>query len=177
MAGLPFGAIVNSAFVPPPTIGNFGTDYANRAFIARNGLTANTPFEAIYWGNVLDSEGKFLRGENRYTMTFKKAIPFIPPGFWSVTLYDTKDNYTVANPINRYMLGSDTPALSKNPDGSFTIYIQSDSPGPDKESNWLPSPKSGQFYLIPRAYAPTPDAVHIISDPSSWPVPAVVRVK
>ncbi len=177
LAKLPFGSIVSNAFIPPPTIGNFGTDYATRAFIARNGLTANTPYEAIYWGSVLDSDGRFLRGGNRYTMTFKEGIPFIPPGFWSVTLYDSSNNYTVANPINRYMLGSDTPDMKRNPDGSFTIYIQSDSPGPDRESNWLPAPPSGQFYLIPRAYAPTQQAIGILSNPHAWPVPAVVAVE
>jgi hypothetical protein len=177
LAQLPFGSIVSNAFIPPPTIGNFGTDYATRAFIARNGLTANTPFEAIYWGNVLDSEGKFLRGGNKYTITFKEGIPFIPPGFWSITLYDTANNYTVPNPIDRYMVGSDMPDLKKNPDGSFTIYVQSDSPGADKESNWLPSAPTGQFYLIPRAYAPTQQAIDILSNPKSWPVPAVVPVK
>jgi DNA sulfur modification protein DndE len=174
---LPLGSVVNHAFIPPPTIGNFGNDYATRAFVARIGLTANTPFEAIYWGNMLDSEGNFLSGNNKYTITFKQGIPFIPPGFWSITLYDSANNYTVPNPINRYMLGSDSPDLKKNPDGSFTIYIQNDSPGPDNESNWLPSPPSGRFYLIPRAYAPTQQAIDILSNPNAWPVPAVVMVK
>jgi hypothetical protein len=177
MAKMPLGTFDNNAFIPPPTIGNFGADYLTRAVVARNGLTANTPYEAIYWGSVLDSEGKFLTGNNKYTMTFAKEIPYIAPGFWSVTLYDSANNYTVANPLNRYMLGSDTPELKKNADGSFTIYIQSDSPGRDKEANWLPAPPSGQFYLIPRAYAPTPEAIGILSDPKSWPVPAVVAVK
>ena len=174
MAKMPLGTIDSNAFIPPPTIGDFGTDYLTRAVIARNGLTANTPYEAIYWGSVLDSEGKFLTGNKKYTMTFAKEIPYIAPGFWSVTLYASANNYTVANPINRYMLGSDTPALRKNADGSFTIYIQSENPGKDKEANWLPTPSSGQFYLIPRAYAPTPEAIGILSDPKSWPVPAVV---
>lgn len=177
LAKLPVGTIDNYALIPPPTIGNFGTDYLTRAFIARNGLTANTPYEAIYWGSALDSEGHFLTGGMKYTMRFERAIPFIQPGFWSVTLYDSGNNYTVPNPINRYMLGSDTPEMKKNADGSFTIYIQSDNPGKDKESNWLPSPPSGQFYLIPRAYAPTQEAIDILSNPKSWPVPAAVAVK
>jgi DNA sulfur modification protein DndE len=177
LAQLPVGTIDNGAFIPPPTMGNFGTDYLTRAVIARNGLTANTPYEAIYWGCTLDSEGNVLTGGKKYTMTFERAIPFIAPGFWSMTLYDSGNNYTVPNPINRYMLGSDMPEMKKNADGSFTIYIQSDSPGQDKEANWLPAPPSGQFYLIPRAYAPTPEAIGILSDPKSWPVPTVVLVK
>jgi hypothetical protein len=74
------------------------------------------------------------------------------------------------------MLGSDTPALKKNADGSFTIYIQKDSPGKDKAANWLPAPP-GPFYLIPRAYAPAPATIKILTDVKSWPVPAVVPVK
>ena len=97
--------------------------------VARVGLTANTPYEAIYWMYPVDSEGKPLTGAKKYTMTFKEALPVYAPGFWSITMYDANNNYTVTNPINRYMLGSDTPALKKNADGSFTIYIQKDNPG------------------------------------------------
>jgi hypothetical protein len=171
------GSVVNSAFMPPPSIGNFGTDYMARAAIARTGLTANTPAEAIYWGNVLDSDGNPLLGNNKYTITFKQGIPFVAPGFWSISLYGLADNYPIPNPLHRYMLGSDTPDIKRNPDGSFTLYIQSDNPGPDKESNWLPSPASGRFYLIPRAYAPTPRVIDILSNPTAWPVPPVVLVK
>ncbi|MBV8745491.1 MAG: DUF1254 domain-containing protein [Xanthobacteraceae bacterium] len=173
---LPFGSFVAGAFIQPPTIGNPSTDYATRAFIARVGLTANTPYEAVYWGYKLDNEGHPLRGDGKYEMRFKAALPYIEPGFWSITLYDAENNYTVVNPMNRYMLGSDTP-LKKNPDGSFTIYIQSDNPGPDKETNWLPSPPGRVFYLIPRAFAPAQATINISSDPHSWPVPAVMPVK
>jgi hypothetical protein len=74
------------------------------------------------------------------------------------------------------MLGSDTP-LKRNSDGSFTIYVQSANPGPDKEPNWLPSPPGRRFYLIPRAYAPAPAAIEVLSNPRSWPVPAAVLVR
>jgi DNA sulfur modification protein DndE len=139
LSKLPVGSIANHAFLPPATIGNCGTDRTTRAVIGRVGLTANRPYEAIYWFHTLDSQGQPLSGRHKYTMTFKRGIPFEPPGFWSITL-------------------------------------QSDNPGPDKESNRLPSPSSGSFYLIPRAYAPTQEAVAILSKPEAWPVPAVVRV-
>ena len=73
-------------------------------------------------------------------MTFKEGLPYIQPGFWSLTMYDGTNNYTVSNPLNRYMLGSDTPDIKKNADGSFTLYLQADNPGKDKEANWLPAP-------------------------------------
>ena len=82
------------------------------------------------------------------------AMP-VSPGFWSLTMYDGITRFTVANPINRYSLGSDNN-LKKNRDGSFTLYVQHDNPGADKESNWLPAP-SGPFYLILRNYAPKPE--------------------
>jgi len=172
LAALPIGTFYQGAMIPPDTIGDFGKDYKTRAVIARVGLTANKPSEAVYWMYTHDKMGELLTGEKKYTMTFKEGIPFEKPGFWSITLYDATNNYTVSNPINRYMIGSDTSDLKKNPDGSFTIYIQSTSPGKNKESNWLPAP-AGPFYLTPRSYPPKPEVVAILSDVKSWPVPAV----
>ncbi len=166
------GRIYNGAFIPSPTIGDSGTDYRTRAIVARVGLTANTPYESVYWMYSLDKNNQELSGANKYTMTFKEEIPYYAPGFWSITMYDASNNYTVENPIDRYMIGSDSHDLKKNRDGSFTIYIQHEHPGKDKESNWLPAPKGG-FYLIPRAYAPKPQTIRILQDPTSWPVPTV----
>ncbi|MBS0625591.1 MAG: DUF1254 domain-containing protein [Verrucomicrobia bacterium] len=171
--GLPIGTQMNGASFPPPTIGNFGTDYFTRAIIARVGLTANTPVESVYWMYTRDQNGDPLTGSKKYTMLFKAGIPYEEPGFWSITMYDAKNNYTVPNKINRYMLGSDSKDLKKNPDGSFTIYVQVDSPGRELESNWLPSPP-GPFYLIPRAYQPKRETIGILKNPKSWPVPALI---
>ncbi len=173
LAHLNFGHTYHGAFIPPPTIGNPGTDYKTRAVVARVGLTANTPEESVYWMYSLDHEGNPLTGSKNYRVTFKEAIPFDEPGFWSLTLYGSDNNYTVTNPINRYMLGSDTRDLKKNADGSFTIYIQHKSPGKDKESNWLPSPP-GNFYLVPRAYAPKPVIIRLLTDPEAWPIPDLI---
>lgn len=172
LAHIKFGTFYKGAFFPPPSIGDSGNDYLTRAIIARVGLTANVPKEAIYWMYPLDSKGDQLTGAKKYTMTFKGEIPYYEPGFWSITMYDATNNYTVPNPINRYMIGNDTKDLKKNADGSFTIYIQKDSPGADKESNWLPAPAGG-FYLTPRAYAPKPEAINLLTDINSWPVPGV----
>ena len=175
LSNLPFGQVVNGWFMPAPTIGNSQTDYRTRAIIARIGLTANTPKEAVYYQGTLDSNGQQLTGAKKYTITFKETPPFIEPGFWSLTMYDASNYYTVPNPINRYFLGSDTP-MKKNSDGSATIYIQKDSPGADKESNWLPAP-AGAFYLIPRAYAPGKAMVESLSNAKAYTPPPVVEVK
>lgn len=176
VAHQPFGEHYRGAFIPPPTIGNSGTDYLTRAVVAHVGLTANTPDEAIYFMYPMDSEGNYLTGTKKYTMTFKEALPYIPPGFWSLTIYDAKNNYTIPNPLNRFMLGSDTPKMKKNQDGSFTIYIQKDNPGPDQAANWLPAGE-GPFYLIARSYAPTQQAMDILTNLKAWPIPALVPLK
>ena len=74
--------------------------------------------------------------------------------FWSVTMYDGKTQLLIENPINRYLINSPMlPNMKKNADGSLTLYIQKDSPGADKESNWLPAP-NGPIYLVMRLYWP-----------------------
>ncbi|MCX6990435.1 MAG: DUF1214 domain-containing protein [Chlamydiae bacterium] len=170
---LVFGTLYKGAFIPPATIGNPGADYMTRAVVARVGLTANIPYESVYWMYTADAKGAPLSGANTYTMTFKEGIPYFEPGFWSITMYDAENNYTVPNAVKRYMIGSDSSDLKKNTDGSFTIYLQKDSPGTDKESNWLPSP-SGPFYLIPRSYAPKPQIIDILSDVNAWMIPAII---
>lgn len=173
---LPVGAFINGWFIPSPAIGNAKEDYYLRAIIARVGLTANTPEEAIYFMAPTDAQLQNLVSSKKYTLTFKELPPFIAPGFWSLTLYDTNNNYTVTNPINRYALGSDDK-LKTNADGSVTIYIQSDSPGKDKESNWLPSASgSHSFYLILRSYAPGQKLIDSLSDPKVYSPPAVIPV-
>ena len=142
-------------------------DYLTAAISAVVGLTANTAEEAFYMWGQYDYQLQKLTGKKKYTMTLPADFPyfqFIPPGFWSVTMYDLNSNFTVENPINRYSLGSDND-LKKNKDGSITIYLQKDSPGKDKESNWLPTP-AGPFYMAMRNYAPTKAAFEALKDPA-----------
>ena len=107
--------------------------------------------------------------KNRYVLQFKKNE--IPPadGFWSLTMYDA-EGFQVANPLNRFAIGDRDP-LKYNPDGSLDLYVQNESPGADKESNWLPTPKSGPLGLTMRLYAPKPEARN-----GAWNPPAIRRV-
>jgi hypothetical protein len=166
------GISANGWIIPPPSVGMAGADYPARAIIAVFGLTSNTPVEAIYYTAVLDGAGQPLTGAKRYTMTFTEPMRYIntiPPGFWSMTVYDSASGYTVANSIDRYSLGSDDN-LKRNTDGSFTLYVQHDNPGPDREPNWLPV-SSGSFYLIIRVYAPVSDVAVALENPAAFQGP------
>lgn len=103
-----------------------------------------------------------------------------PPvnSFWSVTIYDGKTQLLIKNPINRYLINSPMlPDMKKNADGSLTLYIQNDSPGEDKEANWLPAPKD-TIYLVMRLYWPKIEAPSILpAGAGSWNPPGIVQVK
>lgn len=139
------------------TMGVYGNYYLKRAIIALAGLGANQPEDAIYPLNVSDTDGKPLTGDQKYVLHFEKRE--LPPAsaFWSVTMYDA-EGFQVANPINRFAIG-DRDALKYNADGSLDLYIQSANPGADKESNWLPAPKSGVLGVTMRLYAPKAEAL------------------
>jgi len=115
--------------------------------------------------------GELLDGKNKYTMTFAPGnLPKVE-GFWSLTLYDETWNL-VDNPLNRYNISSQTGGYKKAKDGSLTLYIQNESPGKDKESNWLPAPKSGSYFLWFRTYMPAKEIVE-----QTWQIPELVKVK
>jgi hypothetical protein len=147
--------------------GIYGTDYLNRALVTAVGLGANRTQDAIYPFSQKDADDHDYDGANRYVIHFGKGE--LPPvsGFWSVTMYD-QNYFFVANPINRYSI-SPRQNLKTNPDGSTDLYIQNQSPGADKESNWLPAP-SGKFILMLRMYWPHEDPPSIID--GTWTPPA-----
>jgi hypothetical protein len=102
-------------------------------------------------------------------MTYAQPVP---PGFWSLTMYDGVTRYSVPNPINSYSLGSSNE-LKRNAGGSLTLYLQHNSPGADKEAKWLPAP-AGPFYLTLRNYPPTPAVAEGLKDPASFEGPPPV---
>jgi hypothetical protein len=144
--------IANGWSMNTDSIGVYGIYYLKRAIIAMLGLGANPPEDAIYPMNLADADGKPLVGEHNYVLHFNKGE--LPPvdAFWSVTMYD-EAGFQVANPINRFAIG-DRDDLKYNADGSLDLYLQHESPGPDKESNWLPSPAQGKLGVTMRLYAP-----------------------
>lgn len=143
--------MVNEWMTTTKDIGSYGTNYDARAGIACVGLGANIPADAFYPMARTDSEGNPLDGANKYVIHFDKGQTPPVNAFWSVTMYNAKQAF-VANPINRYAIG-DRDKLKFNLDGSLDIYLQHDSPGKAKESNWLPA-DAGSFNLILRMYWP-----------------------
>ena len=148
--------VVNGWSMNTDTMGVYGNYYLKRAIVAQLGLGANLPEDAIYPANLADESGKPLDGTNKYTLHFDKDN--MPPAsaFWSVTLYDS-EGFQVANPLNRFAVSSWMP-FKYNADGSLDLYFQNESPGTDKETNWLPAPKSA-FNLLLRMYAPKAEAL------------------
>jgi hypothetical protein len=133
-------------------------NYLFRMAAAVLGIYGLSKEEATYLPYFVDGDGQKLDGVNHYTLRFKKGQ--LPPAnsFWSLTLYDQPASLLVANPINRYLLNSTMLSQFKmDDDGGLTLYVQNESPGKDKEANWLPSPK-GPFWVVLRLYVPKPEA-------------------
>ncbi|MBY5485360.1 DUF1254 domain-containing protein [Rhizobium leguminosarum bv. viciae] len=156
----------------------FNGDWLMRSGAAKAGLYGNDAAEAMYPFTRTDASGKPLDGsKHKYTITFPPGQ--LPPvhSFWSVTMYDGKSQFLVKNPINRYLINSPMlPGMKKNADGSLTLYIQKDSPGADKEANWLPAP-DGTIYLVMRLYWPTTKVPSILpAGKGTWQPPGVKRV-
>jgi hypothetical protein len=155
--------------IPPMTLADFGTDYKLRGEIALVGIGANLAKDAVYPTAFVDGDTQTLTGVNRYVVHFDKGG--LPPvnAFWSLTMYDA-ESFLAANPINRYNIAGWMP-LKYNPDGSLDVYIQHDSPGKQKESNWLPAPE-GAFNVTLRMYWPKEPVLD-----GSWKPPAIEKVQ
>lgn len=149
-------------------MGYYGTDYMQRAVVAMTLFGANILQDAVYAYRFMDGEGIPLHGKNDYRIHF--ASGQTPPvhAFWSITLYN-REGFLVENRINRYGISPHLAPLNYHADGTLEIYIQNQSPGIDRETNWLPSPK-GIFNLMLRMYWPKAPVLFC-----SWHPPAVVR--
>jgi hypothetical protein len=148
--------------------GLYGTGYRQRAMITWYGLGANRPQDAVYPTSEGPDILKKYSGDHKYTMHFNKGETPPVDGFWSLTMYDAS-YFFVPNAINRYTV-SQRDKLKANADGSVDLYIQKDSPGKDKEANWLPAP-AGPFVLMMRLYWPKENPPSILD--GTWKIPEV----
>jgi len=158
-----------------------GDLFGTRAFLKNNylyrmaaavlGIFGNSKQEAMYPFYGVDAGGQSLNGTQRYTLRF--APGQLPPvnAFWSLTMYEMPSSLLVANPLNRYLLNSPMlPQFKRDGDGGLTLVIQNESPGADKEANWLPAPK-GPFSMFLRLYWPKAEAID-----GTWKSPPLERV-
>lgn len=155
-------------------LGVYGTDYMKRAVVAAFGWPANLEKDAVYPYTLIDSSGQKLEGKNKYTLTFPKGQTPPANGFWSITMYEIdKGWWFVPNPLNKFTV-SPRNDLHYNADGSLTLYFQHESPGKDKEANWLPAPK-GEFIPMMRMYWPKDSGLSILD--GTWTPPQVQKVE
>jgi hypothetical protein len=159
--------VINGWQMNTSAMGVYGIDYLKRAIVAMVGLGANQAEDAIYPLIIADAGGAPLDGAHDYVLHFERDE--LPPvdAFWSVTMYDGV-GFQVANPLKRFALGDRDP-LSYNADGSLDLHLQHESPGADRESNWLPAPR-GPLGVTLRLYAPRKEALD-----GRWNPPAIRR--
>jgi hypothetical protein len=142
--------------------------YVTRAIVARGGLWGNHGYEADYEIIWVDADGQPLHGANSYELRLRTPPPV--DAFWSLTMYDADRFYLVANAAQRYSIGDRTPGLTFADDGSVTLYIGKDSPGPNKQANWLPAP-DGPFRPILRMYQPQEQVLD-----GTYQLPAITKI-
>jgi hypothetical protein len=166
------GEIVNG-WIVTKGLGVYGTNYMKRAVVAAFGWPANLPQDAVYPYTEIDSTGRKLSGANNYTLTFAKGETPPVDAFWSITMYEIDQGWWfVPNAPNKFTV-SPRNNLKPNADGSVTLYFQNESPGADKEANWLPAPK-GDFIAMLRMYWPKEKEPSILD--GSWKIPEVRKV-
>jgi len=181
LASAPYQMKGVNGWLLPLNLGRYGNDYNTRAFIAYVGLGALTSDDAIYPSVFVDADGNPLLGTHKYTMHFPKG-EILPSkaGVWSISQY--RENFYVHNPIERYSILPSMP-IKYNEDGSLDIYLQAQSPGADKESNWLPLPLSGPVNLTIRVYQPKPEMFdgqskdNLMVGPATYTIPPVKKVE
>jgi hypothetical protein len=166
------GATYSGGWNSPPHGAAWGFDYLTRTATAKSNMYVNQPSETRYFFIEVDAAGQRLNGQgNHYTLTFPKGQTPPVNGFWSLTMYDPQ-HFFAPNDLKRYSVGTkNLDAMKPNVDGSLTIYIQHDSPGKDKEANWLPAPSS-EFEMTIRTYWPKPEV-----NEGKWTPPTVQKAQ
>jgi hypothetical protein len=182
--------IVETAEKTPTSLGIFGTreqllsdfhkdynhqnngdepGYLNRAMGAFMGIYGNSDAEAVYPVYLQDSEEQPLNA-SKHNYELKLELPMPVEAFWSVTMYDGLTKFLVANDLNRYLINSSMTLTPNEDQETITLYLQNESPGEEKESNWLPAP-AGPMFVVMRLYRPQYEVVS-----GDWKPPVITRV-
>ncbi len=146
----------------------FGRDYLSRTAVSKAYMLVHLAEEALYLATDVDAAGQQLDGNDSYRIHFPAGQ--LPPvaGFWSLTVYD-QFHFFAENELHRYSLGTKNESLSYGSDGSLTLFLQRESPGPPYESNWLPVPAE-PFGVMLRCYLPDASVLD-----GAWQPPPLVR--
>ena len=147
-------------------------NYLYRMSAAVLGIYGNSEQEAMYPIYQVDANGDPLDGsKHAYRIHVEPGTTIPVEAFWSLTMYEMPQSLLYANEIDRYLINSPmVPDLVRDPDGGVTVYLQHESPGADKEANWLPAP-DGPFIAVLRLYLPGPDALD-----GDWTAPSIEPV-
>jgi hypothetical protein len=127
-----------------PKVGHWGTDYWDEALYIKHGFYAGHTQTECFYIIPQSREGHgYFKGDHKYKVHFAKDSfpPLKSKGFWSMTAYEIPGYFLLPNLIHRAAIRDCTKDLKYNADGSLDIYLQADSPGPERESNWLPITK------------------------------------
>lgn len=149
-----------------------GDKYVNRMVGTDHGIWGNAEEEALYGAFAYDTAGEATDG-SKHLYRIRFPAGGLPPvnAFWSLTMYSLPARLLVENPIDRYLINSAMlPDLKRDLDGAITIDVQHESPGPDRESNWLPAP-DGPFLTGLRMYWPKAEVLD-----RSWKQPPMERI-
>lgn len=142
-----------------------------RTVAAVLGLYGNSGEEAVYPAYLNDDDGQpFNAAQGNYELTFSARE--LPPvdAFWSLSMYDGVTQLFIHNPLDRYLVSSAMlDDFIFEEDGSLIIHLQNESPGADREANWLPAP-DGPFYAVLRLYLPEESALN-----GEWSTPKLLK--
>lgn len=110
-----------------------------------------------YLMSLADSEGKLLEAGQLYKLTIPAKMPV--KQFWALTVYNRDTMSFIYSDSGRTTLSSyDLDGMTKNADGSVTLYVGPKAPA-GLESNWIPT--SGKRPLpAMRFYGPTDELNH-----------------
>jgi hypothetical protein len=164
---------VNGWMRPDPRLGLPNPDVLTSAAFQQFQIGSNDILEAAYLFVDTDSDGNPLdaSGGATYEVCFGagEAPPFEPSGYWSLTMYDDR-SFLVANPIDRYVVRTDSPGFEPGADGTLRVVVACEPPSGTITPDWLPAP-DGRFRLGLRVYYPGAAVLE-----GQWRPPAVSRI-
>lgn len=85
-----------------------------------------------------------------------------------MTLYALPDRFLYENALNRYSIGDRTKGLKYDADAGLTLYVGHESPGAERQANWLPAP-AGPYSFVARVYGPSAAAIE-----GRWKLPPLL---